>query len=193
MLTLIVGFEIMKRAMQIIFSGVLLFVGLFAVIWWPLSMLLWMFVIGDTHEEVWRVLPYVFAILSGSIAIGFITLDFLHKTSPRSRKVRLVSASAACFLLLVFTIRGEAKRIKGWSSEDAALAVASSMYPDLRDSFVLRVEAKNDVPAWTRGPNIRYTVLSGNEPLCRLEVCRQYWSYWTCGMYETLKERKPNQ
>ena len=183
----------MKRAIQIIFSGVLLFVALLAVIGWPLSMLLWMLVIGDTHEEVWGVLPYIFAILSGSIAIGFVTLDFLNKTSPRSRKVRLLFAAAVCLLMLVFTVHAEAKRIKGWSAEDAALSVASSMYPDLTDSFVLRVDSGEEVPAWTRGPNIRYTVLVGDEPVCRLEVCRRYWSYWTCGMSETLKDRKPNQ
>jgi len=191
-LNLIVGFEEMKRAIKIIASGVLLFVALFAVIGWPLSMLLWMFVIGDTHEEVWRVLPYIFAILSGSIAIGFTTLDFLNKTSPRSRKVRLLSASLVCLLLLVLTVHAEAKRIKGWASEDAALSVASSMYPDLKDSLVLWVDLEEHVPAWTRGPNIHYTVLLENEPVCRLEVCRRYWSYWTCGMYETLKNRKPN-
>lgn len=175
--------------MQIIVSGVLLFVALFAAIGWPLSMLLWMFVIGDTHEEVWRVLPYIFAILSGSISVAFITLDFLNKTSQRSRKVRFLAASAVCLLLFAFTVRAEAKRIKGWSSEDAALSVASSMYPDLKGSFVLRVEEKQEIPAWTRGPNIRYTVLSGDDPVCRLEVCRRYWSYWTCGMSETLKEK----
>lgn len=190
--TLFVGFEEMKRAIQIIVSGALLFVALFVAIGWPLSMLLWMFVIGDTHEEVWRVLPYVFAVLSGSISIGFIILDFMSKTSRRSRKVRLLSASLVCLLLLVLTVHAEAKRIKGWSSEDAALSVASSMYPDQKVSLVLRVDLEEDVPAWTRGPNIHYTVLLENEPVCRLEVCRRYWSYWTCGMYETLKDRKPN-
>lgn len=183
----------MKRAIQIILSGILLFVALFAVIGWPLSMLLWMFLIGDTHEEVWRVLPYVCAIASGSIAIGFATLDFLNKTSTRSRKVRFLSALAVCLLMLIFTVHAEAKRIKGWSSEDAALSVASSMYPNQKDSLVLRVDLKEDVPAWTRGPNLHYTVLLEDEPVCRLEVCRRYWSYWTCGMYETLKDRKPNQ
>jgi hypothetical protein len=187
------GFEKMKRIVQTIASGVLLFSASFVTISWPLSMLLWMFVLGDSHEDVWRVLPWVFGALSASIAIGFICLDFMNKTTRRSRMVRLVFSIAVCLLMSVVGIQAEVSRIKGWSAKDAALSVASSLYPELRDSFVLRVDSEEDVPSWTRGPNITYTVLSGDTPVCRLAVCRSYWSYWTCGMYETLRERIPNQ
>jgi len=183
----------MRRIFKAIGSGILLFAALFAAIGWPLSMLLWMFVIGDTHEEVWRVLPYFFAVLSGSIAVAFVRLDVMNKSSKRSRRVRLVFSTAVCLLLIGLTVHAEAQRIKGWSAEDAALSVASSLYPDLKQSLVLKVESEENVPAWTRGPNITYIVMAGEEPVCRLAVCRRYWSYWTCGMYETLKTKNPNK
>ncbi len=156
-------------------------------------MILWLFAIGDTHEEVWRVLPCFFAVLSGSIAIAFVRLDVMNKSSKLSRRVRLVLSTAVCLLLLGLTVHAEAQRIKGWSAEDAALSVASSLYPDLKQSLVLKVESETNVPAWTRGPNITYIVMAGEEPVCRLAVCRRYWSYWTCGMYETLKTKNPNK
>lgn len=156
-------------------------------------MLLWMFVIGDTHEEVWRVLPYFFAVLSGIIASVFACLDLMNKTSKRGRRVRLVFSVAVCLLLLVLTVHAEAKRIKGWSAEEAALSVASSLYPDLKRSLVLKVESEENLPSWTRGPNITYTVLSGGEPVCRLAVCRRYRFYWMCGMHETLKDMNPGK
>jgi hypothetical protein len=192
MVTVAVGVEKMKRILKAIGSGILLFVALFVTIGWSLFILLWMLVIGDTHEEVWRVLPYVFVVLSGSISISFVCLDLMEKTSRTSRKIRLVFSVLVCLLVLTLSLHAEAKRIKGWSSEGAALSVASSIYPDLADSFVLKVESEENVSALTRGPNITYVVLSGEEPVCRLTVCRRYWSYWTCGMHETLKDRNAN-
>jgi len=182
----------MKRALKAIVSGVLLFFASYLAICWPLSMLLWMFVLGDSHEKTWKILPYIWIVICTGIAVTFVALDLMNKTSKRNRVLRLVSSITICVFVVALSIRGEAKRFKGWSSEQAALSVVSLLYPELADSLIPRIDTTEDVSSWTRGPNIKYTVFSDEEAVCRLEVSRKYRLYWTCGMSETLKDRKPN-
>lgn len=179
----------MKRIIQTLISGLLLFVATFFAIGWPLAMLLWIFVLGDSYENIWRILPLVFGIISACITIAFVWLDLANKTTKRNRFVRLVFSVSVCMIVAAMEIRDEVSRIKGWSSDEAALSVASSLYPELKSSMVLHEESKSNVPSFGRGPNIVYIVISDTEPVCRVAVCRRYWSWWTCGMYETLKER----
>ncbi len=184
----------MKRIIQALISGILFFVAADIAIAWPIGILLWAFVLGDAHENIWRILPLVFCAASAGLAVTFVALDLANKTTRRSRMARLVFSVGVCLLALGMRIQAEASRVKGWNPDEAALAVASSCYPGLKDSMVLHEDSRSDIPVFGRGPNIVYTISSGTEPICRVAVCRRYWLWWTCGMYETLKKRgKPTQ
>ena len=169
--------------------GTLLCPAIFFTVWSRWTVFPWLGLLDFLGATEAVIKPLVFSILAlcACVAVVFIRLDLQGKVSRRSRIIRHVYSVVVCLIVLTSAVRSEAKRIKGWSADGAVMSIASQIYPDLKDALVLRVDSIDDVPMWTRGPNIHYSVLFENEPVCRLEVCRKYWSYWTCGKYETLK------
>lgn len=179
----------MKAVLLRLLTAILFCVASSLVIGFVIGMALWV-TIGDTHDEIWAASRPIILTLAFLLTCVFLVLDLTNRTSNRSIAVRLCASVLVCLLAVGVRIHTEVSRFEGWNSEDAALAVASRLYPELTSSMVLREDSRSDLSAFGRGPNIHFTVMSGTEPICRLAVCRQYWAWWTCGMYETLKERK---
>ena len=184
-----------KQTIKTVAAGTLLCPAIFFTLFSRWTAFPWMglMCLLGAPDAAFPVLALVILLISAATAGIFIRLDLLGKSSAKSRRFRRVYSVVVCLLVVVSTVRTEAGRIKGWSSEEAALSVASSMYPEHSEHLELRVEKKEDVPVLTRGPYIVYLVHLADQPVCRVGVCRRYWSYWTCGLSETLMERKTQQ
>jgi len=175
-----------------ILTACLMLVAAFNMIGFAVFMVLWV-TIGDTHDRIWVASKYPVIALAIIIPLIYLVLDWRKRTSSRSRAVRFWLALVVSLFALTQKVRSETSRIKGWSPEQAALNVASSLYPGSAHSFTLQQLKKEELSVMGRGPSITYLVIAEGQPACKVGVCRRYWMWWTCGMYETLKERSTAQ
>lgn len=175
-----------------ILTACLTLVAAFNVIGFAMFMVLWV-TIGDTHDRIWAASKYPVIALAIIMPIIFLALDWRNRTSFRSRTIRFWLALVVTVFALTQKVRSETSRIKGWSAEQAALNVASSLYPGLALSFTLQQLNREELSVIGRGPIITYVVMADGQPACKVGVCRRYGLWWTCGMYETLKERNTAQ
>ena len=175
-----------------ILTACLTLVPALKVIGFVVCMVLWV-TIGDTHDGVWMASKYPVIALAISIPVIYLVLDWRKRTSARSRAIRLWLALVITLFALTQKVRHETSRIQGWSPEQAALNVASSLYPGSAHSFTLQQLNKEELSVIGRGPSITYLVMADGKPACKVGVCRRYSLWWTCGMYETLKQRNTAQ
>ena len=175
-----------------VLTACLTFVAALNAIAFVAMMALWV-TIGDTHDEIWSATKYLVIALAVAVPLTWLALDWKGKTSTRSRKIRFWISTLVTLFALTQAVMSEAGRIKGWSSEQAALNVASSLYPGSAGAFTLQQLSREELSAVGRGPSITYLVMDAGRPACKVGVCRRYWLWWTCGMYETLKDRNTTQ
>ena len=182
----------MKRVVfSIIVSG-LTYVALTLIIGFATGMALWV-TVGDTHEEMWNSSRYIVIVLAALLSLIWLWLDLRGSTSHRSHIIRFWAAFLICIFAFSSKVYDEIHLFKGWGADSAALGIATVLYPTYAGDIVLQIESKNDINSFGRGPSVVYLALHGPEVLCRIGVSRRWWSYWTCGMYETLKPRFAQQ
>ena len=167
-------------------------VAAFNVIGFAVFMVLWV-TIGDTHDGIWAASKYPVIALTIITPAIYLVLDLRNRTSSRSRAIRFWIALLVTVFAVTQKVRSETSRIKGWSPEQAAINVASSLYPESAQSFTLQQLDKQELSVLGRGPSITYLVMADGRPACKIGVCRRYSLWWTCGMYETLKDRNTAQ
>ena len=180
----------MKRMLINLLSALLMYFATLYAVSWLASIALWMFFIGDTHENIWRMLPFVFLCIGALTAMLFFILDMKNVTSRRNRVLRTIFSLTVCIIAISVSVWAQLQLFRGWNSDEAALTVATSLYPEYKDMLVLKLESKAEIPSWTRGPSLTYIAMADGIPICRMSVTRRFWSYWTSGMYETLKKRE---
>jgi len=182
----------MKTKSVHILTACLTFVAAFNVIGFAVYMVFWV-TIGDAHDRIWAACKYFVIALAVIIPLIYLVLDSGNRTSSRSRAIRFWLALVVTLFALTQKLRSETSCIKGWSPEQAALNVTSSLYPGSVHSFTLQQLKKEELSVMGRSPSITYLVMAGGQPVCKIGVCRRYWLWWTCGMYETLKEQNTAQ
>ena len=175
-----------------ILTACLTLVAAFNVIGFAVFRVLWV-TIGDTHDWIWAASKYPVIALALIIPVIFLVLDWRNRTSFRSRAIRFWLALVVTLFALTQKVRSEANGVKGWSAERAALNVAASLYPGSSRSFTLQQLNTEELSVIGRGPSITYLVMADGQPACKVGVCRRFGLWWTCGMYETLKERNTAQ
>jgi uncharacterized membrane protein SirB2 len=182
----------MRTKVLHVLTACLTLVAALNVIGFAVFMVLWV-TIGDTHDAIWAASKYPVIALAIVIPVIYLVLDWRKGTTSRSRAIRFWLPLVVTLFALTQKVRSETSRIKGWSPEQAALNVASSLYPGSAHSFTLQQLNKEELSVMGRGPSITYLVMDEGQPACKVGVCRRYSLWWTCGMYETLKERNTAQ
>lgn len=174
----------MKCIFTALLLAVLLFMAAYVILGVGIGLLLWMFVLGDTHEAVWAGLPWIIAALALLPAAFFLHRDVVNRASRRNRIVRAALSSAILLVVLAGAVQGQLRDFAGWTSEEAARNVAALRLPEARNRFTIVEEERRDIRALTRGPYVVYLVKDGSKNICRVGLLQHYGTWWTCGMRE---------
>jgi hypothetical protein len=183
-----------KKIITTVLLGLLLSPAIFFTVFAKWTAFLWLRVAFLLRSEAaLRIIMLIVFAISLGVAGVFIRLDLLGRTSRTNRAIRHTYSLLVIFLLLMFALRSEAKRFKGWTPGEAALEVAWPSSTEAQELLTLRLDSEEQVSALTRGPYRRYSVFDGDHLVCRVGISRRYGCYWVFGMREQLKEWDPNK